>query len=80
MKAQIHITLKNGVLDPQGKATETTLNRLGFNAVKGVRQGKLVEVELGSMAKDEAEKTVHEMCKTLLANPVMENYTFELVD
>ena len=79
MKARVHITLKNGVLDPQGKAVQTALTGLGFDGVKDVRQGKLIEIELAETDKDAAKASVEQMCKTLLANMVIENYQVELV-
>jgi phosphoribosylformylglycinamidine synthase subunit PurS len=79
VKAHIRITLKTGVLDPQGKAIEGALSSLGFTGVDAVRQGKYIEVELASTDKAAAEKEVERMCKDLLANTVIENYAFELV-
>ena len=79
MKARVHITLKNGVLDPQGKAVQTALTGLGFGGVKDVRQGKFIEIELAETDKEAAKATVEQMCKTLLANTVIENYSVELV-
>jgi phosphoribosylformylglycinamidine synthase subunit PurS len=78
MKARIRITLKNGVLDPQGKAIQGALASLGFNGVNDVRQGKYIEVDLTSTDKASAEKEVERMCKDLLANTVIENYSFEI--
>lgn len=79
MKAHIHITLKNGVLDPQGKATRNALEHLGFDGVEGVRQGKFIELALKETDKAAAEAQVKAMCEKLLANTVVENYRFELV-
>ncbi len=78
MKARIYVTLKNGVLDPQGKAIEGALGHLGFNNVEAVRQGKLVEVVVNESDKAKAEASVDEMCKKLLVNQVIEDYSFEL--
>ncbi len=78
MKAKIYITLKNGVLDPQGKAIEGTLGHLGFEGIGGVRQGKFIEVELVETDRAKAEAAIDEMCCKLLANTVIENYSFEL--
>ncbi len=78
MKAKIYITLKNGVLDPQGKAIEGSLGHLGFDGVTNVRQGKFIEVELNESDIQTAEKKVDDMCKKLLANTVIENYSFEV--
>jgi phosphoribosylformylglycinamidine synthase PurS subunit len=79
MKAEIFITLKNGVLDPQGKATENALGHLGFGGVGSVRQGKFIEVELQETDKSKAEGIIKGMCEKLLANTVIENYRFTLV-
>lgn len=79
MKARIKITLKNGVLDPQGKAIQNALGSLGFTGVQEVRQGKYIEVDLAESDEASARATVDRMCKDLLANMVIENYAFELV-
>ena len=79
MKARIKITLKNGVLDPQGKAIQSALGSLGFPGVDDVRQGKYIEVELAETDEAAAAAAVEKMCKDLLANTVIENYAFELV-
>ena len=78
MKATIHITLKNGVLDPQGKAIENALGSLGFGGVDDVRQGKLIEVSLDESDADKARATLTDMCAKLLANTVIENYDIHL--
>ncbi|ABS64196.1 phosphoribosylformylglycinamidine synthase, purS [Parvibaculum lavamentivorans DS-1] len=78
MKARIKVTLKNGVLDPQGKAIEGALGSLGFSGVESVRQGKYIEVELAETDRKKAEAAIDEMCKKLLANTVIENYAIEL--
>jgi phosphoribosylformylglycinamidine synthase len=80
MKARIKITLKEGVLDPQGKAIANALGSLGFEGVGDVRQGKYIEVELDENDRAIAEKTVTRMCEQLLANMVVENYSYELED
>ncbi len=80
MKAKIHITLKNGVLDPQGKAIENALDHLGFSGINQVRQGKYIELALDETSHDKASAQLKEMCEKLLANTVVENYQFELVD
>lgn len=80
MKAKVHITLKNGVLDPQGKAVQHALGSLGFGGVNDVRQGKYVELDLAETDKAKAKEAVEQMCKNLLANTVIENYTIDLVD
>lgn len=79
MKARIHITLKNGVLDPQGKAIQQALTGLGFDAVEEVRQGKYIEVELNESDAEAARAQVSDMCERLLANTVIENYDIEIV-
>ncbi|MCH9807822.1 MAG: phosphoribosylformylglycinamidine synthase subunit PurS [Alphaproteobacteria bacterium] len=79
MKALIKITLKNGVLDPQGKAIEHALDSLGFDGVSDVRQGKLIELDLNAANEAAAREEVEQMCQKLLANTVIENYSFELV-
>lgn len=78
MKARITITLKSGVLDPQGKAIEGALKGLGFADAGGVRQGKIIELELAETNEAAARAKVEDMCKKLLASPVMENYAIEL--
>lgn len=78
MKARIHVTLKNGVLDPQGKAIEHALGNMGFDGVNEARQGKFIELELNETDRAKAETAVDEMCRKLLANTVIENYSIEL--
>ncbi|HXI87455.1 MAG TPA: phosphoribosylformylglycinamidine synthase subunit PurS [Parvularculaceae bacterium] len=78
MKAKIRITLKEGVLDPQGKAIEGALKGLGFDGAANVRQGKIIEMTLAATDEAAARAQVESMCKKLLANPVMENYAIEL--
>ena len=78
MKAHIHITLKKGVLDPQGKAIENALKTLGFDEVKNVRQGKFIEIELDEKDPEVAEKRVSKMSEQLLANTVIENYQIDI--
>ena len=80
MKARVHVTLKTGVLDPQGKAIDQALGRLGFSGVGGVRQGKFIEIELAESDADKARETVEAMCEKLLANTVIENYAIELAE
>ncbi len=74
MKIKIIVTLKNGVLDPQGKAIQQTLNGMGFNDIKEVRQGKYFDIETNESDEAKAKKNVDEMCKKLLANLVIEDY------
>lgn len=78
MKARVHITLKNGVLDPQGKAIQHALSALGFDGVDDVRQGKYIELDLKETDKEKAQANVEEMCKKLLSNMVIENYTIDI--
>jgi phosphoribosylformylglycinamidine synthase len=78
MKARVHISLKPGVLDPQGKAIGNALKGLGFEGVGEVRQGKLIELELTDGDPVAARARVEEMCRQLLANPVIENYAIEI--
>lgn len=79
MKARIHVMLKNGVLDPQGEAIRHALGAIGFDGVSGVRQGKVIELELDEADADKARKSVENMCEKLLANTVIESYSVELV-
>tara|TARA_E500000178_G_scaffold309804_1_gene324447 strand:- start:353 stop:586 length:234 start_codon:yes stop_codon:yes gene_type:complete len=74
MKIKVTVTLKNGVLDPQGKAIQQTLNGMGFPNVEEVRQGKYFEVEVNEKDEDKAKSKVEEMCKKLLANLVIEDF------
>ena len=78
MRAKVHITLKPGVLDPQGRAIQHALASLGFSGVDGVRQGKYIELDLGETDQAQARARVDEMCKKLLANTVIENYSVEI--
>ena len=78
MKAIVNVTLKQGVFDPQGKAVHEALKSLGFEGVKEVRQGKLIELNLFDMDEKQALGSVKEMCEQLLANTVIENYHIEL--
>jgi phosphoribosylformylglycinamidine synthase len=80
MKARVHITLKNGVLDPQGRAIAHALGGLGFAGVNDVRQGKYIELDLAETDRAKAKSKVEAMCAKLLANTVIENYAIELVD
>lgn len=78
LKAKIYVTLKSGVLDPQGKAIEHALGGLGFQGVEDVRQGKLIELTLAGEDRDTAESRLDEMCRKLLANTVIEDYRIEI--
>ncbi|MEX0681875.1 MAG: phosphoribosylformylglycinamidine synthase subunit PurS [Dehalococcoidia bacterium] len=76
--ARVYVTLKPTVNDPQGLTIEGALKSLGFAAVDAVRAGKYMEIRLDAQSKHEAEKSVTEMCKKLLANPVIEDFRFEV--
>ncbi|AVF04988.1 MAG: phosphoribosylformylglycinamidine synthase subunit PurS [Devosia indica] len=78
MKARVIVTLKNGVLDPQGQAIEGSLASLGFAGVSGVRQGKVFDLEVPGTDEDAARSQIKEMCEKLLANTVIENYAIEI--
>jgi phosphoribosylformylglycinamidine synthase PurS subunit len=78
LKAKIHVTLKPGVLDPQGKAVGHALAALGFNGLGDVRQGKYIEIDLADSEPKEAKTQVDAMCRQLLANMVIENYEIEI--
>jgi len=80
MKAQVYVTLKTGVLDPQGKAIGNALRNLGFDGISDVRQGKVIELDLETADKADARDQVTRMCEKLLANTVIENYRIELSD
>lgn len=78
MKARVQITLKPGVLDPQGEAVRHALGQLGFEGVSGVRQGKFIELDLDETDPAKAEAAVTAMCEKLLSNTVIENYAVEI--
>ncbi|MGH7452761.1 MAG: phosphoribosylformylglycinamidine synthase subunit PurS [bacterium] len=80
MKAKIHITLKSGILDPQGKTIRHALEMLGFAGIREVRAGKLIEIFFDGMNREQAQKLTESACKKLLANPVIENYDFVIVE
>ena len=79
MKARVHVMLKNGVLDPQGEAVRHALGALGFDGVDGVRQGKVIELDLSETNADTAKVSVTDMCEKLLANTVIESYRVEIL-
>jgi phosphoribosylformylglycinamidine synthase subunit PurS len=79
MKARVFVTLKSGVLDPQGEAVKHSLVTLGFSGVNGVRQGKVIELDLAETDAAKAEAAVRDMCAKLLANSVIENYSVEIL-
>ena len=78
MKARIHITLKQGILDPQGKAIEHALDSLGYKNAGNVRVGKYMEVDVNETDKAKADSAVKSMCEKLLANTIIEEYRYEL--
>ncbi|HLB06271.1 MAG TPA: phosphoribosylformylglycinamidine synthase subunit PurS [Alphaproteobacteria bacterium] len=79
MKARVHVTLKEGVLDPQGKAIAAALHALGFSTVGEVHQGKYIEIDLKESDAEAARRDLDAMCAKLLANTVIETYRFEIV-
>ena len=79
MRAKVHVTLKSGVLDPQGEAVRHALGSMGFDSVEAVRQGKVIELDLSETDPAKAEASVAEMCEKLLANTVIENYQIEIL-
>lgn len=78
MRVKVFISLKEGVLDPQGKAVERSLHALGYEEVQNVRMGKYLEFDLNAPSRNDAEVRIREMCEKLLANPVIEDYRFEM--
>lgn len=78
MKARVTVTLKSGVLDPQGQAIQGSLRSLGFSGVGGVRQGKIFDIDLDVADATQAESDLREMCEKLLANTVIEDYSIEI--
>jgi phosphoribosylformylglycinamidine synthase PurS subunit len=78
MRVKIFVSLKQGVLDQQGKAIERSLHTLGYHEVGNVRAGKYLELELDASSRDDAELRIREICDKLLANPVIEDYRFEI--
>jgi phosphoribosylformylglycinamidine synthase len=80
MKAKIFVTLKNGILDPQGRTIQQSLHTLGFSTVEEVRIGKFMELDLNETDVTSAENTIKSMCEKLLANTVIEDYRFEILE
>ena len=78
MKARVTVTLKSGVLDPQGKAIEGALRSLSIDGVRSVRQGKIFDIELDGEDRDVARRTLSKACERLLANTIVENYEIEI--
>lgn len=79
MKLRVHVTLKSGVLDPQGAAVRHSLGSLGFDGVNSVRQGKVIDLDIDATDEATALKTAEDMCEKLLANTVIENYTVDVL-
>jgi phosphoribosylformylglycinamidine synthase len=78
MKARVYVTLKKGVLDPQGKAIKGSLRKLGYDNVEDVRLGKFIELEIEGDSREKAGKSIEEMSKRLLANTVIEDFRYEI--
>ncbi len=78
MKVKIYVTLKEGILDPQGKAVQHSLHTLGYASVRDVRIGKYVEIKISDMPEETMESRIKEMCHKLLANPVIEDFRYEI--
>jgi len=74
------VRLKNGILDPQGKAVNNALHHLGFDSIQDVRIGKLIEMQVGTINETEARQLVEDACRRLLSNPVIEDYVYELFE
>jgi len=79
MKARVHIMLKDGVLDPQGEAVAAALGSLGFDGIEGVRQGKVIDIDLAAPDAQAARAEAERMCESLLANTVIETYSVEIL-
>ena len=79
MKVRVTVMLKGGILDPQGEAVKHALNSLGYNQVKTIRQGKVIEINLDETSVSKAKKSIEKMCEKLLANTVVENYDIEII-
>ena len=80
MKAKVYITLKNGILDPQGKTIQHGLEMLGFTGIREVRAGKFIELFFDGLSHEQARQAAENACQKLLANPVIENYEFIMVE
>jgi phosphoribosylformylglycinamidine synthase len=80
VKAKIYVTLKNGILDPQGKAIQQSLEALGYRGFQDIRVGKYIEIEIPNRSIDLVRQDLKEMCEKLLANTVIEEYRFEIVE
>lgn len=79
MKARVYVTLKNGVLDPQGSAIKKSLNNIGINSINSVTQGKYFEIDIAEDVKDNVVSIIEEACDKLLVNNVIENFEYELI-
>jgi len=79
LKARVTVMLKSGILDPQGEAVKHALNSLGYDQVKSIRQGKVIEINLDETSVSKAKKSIEKMCEKLLANTVVENYDIEII-
>ena len=79
MKVRVTVMLKGGILDPQGEAVKHALNSLGYNQVKTIRQGKVIEINLDEMSEEKAKQNTEKMCEKLLANTVVEDYEIEII-
>lgn len=80
MKANVYITLKNSISDPKGAAVKASLNQLGWQEVKGIRMGKLIQMDIDENSKEKAKEKIQAMCEQLLANEVMETFHIEIVE
>ena len=80
MKAKIYVTLKEGILDPQGKAIQQSLEALGYHGLQDIRVGKYLEIKISDRSSESAHRDLKEMCEKLLANTVIEEYRFEITD
>lgn len=78
--SKINISIRKSILDPQGKAAENSLRALGFNSIEDTRIGKYIELKINVKSKDEAERITRSACEKLLANPVMEDFSFEITN
>jgi phosphoribosylformylglycinamidine synthase len=80
VKAKIYVTLKEGILDPQGKAIQQSLEALGYHGLQGIRAGKYLEIKMSDRSIESAQRDLREMCEKLLANTVIEDYRFEIAE
>ncbi|MBI5756686.1 MAG: phosphoribosylformylglycinamidine synthase subunit PurS [Nitrospirae bacterium] len=78
MRVKIYVTLKEGILDPQGKAVKHSLHSLGYTSVEDVRVGKYIEIEIDDTAKEKLDPQIKEMCNKLLSNPIIEDFRYEI--